>query len=60
MLVGHNPGMTMFAESLVDITTDNMPTCSIFCVEFALKSWKKVYESSGTCVFFDYPKKHQR
>jgi phosphohistidine phosphatase len=58
MLFGHNPGLTMLAEYLTHILVDNIPTCGIFCVDFAIDSWKEVAEGSGKVVFFDYPKKH--
>ncbi len=57
ILVGHNPGMTMFAQSLARVPIDNMPTCSIFCVEFDSSSWKDVKMGNGVFVFFDSPQK---
>ncbi len=59
IVVGHNPGMTLFAESLTNVTIDNMPTCSIFCIQFDITSWKDVKIGNGIPIFFDYPKKHQ-
>jgi phosphohistidine phosphatase len=57
IVVGHNPGLTMFAEFLTDAAIENIPTCGIVCVEFATDSWEKIEAGSGTMVFFDSPKK---
>ena len=57
-LVGHNPGMTMLANYLANADIDNIPTCGIFCIDFAIKFWKEVKEDQGKFIFFDYPKKH--
>ena len=59
MLFGHNPGLTMLAESLTNAVIENIPTCGIFCVDFDITSWKDVKAGTGTMVFFDYPKKHE-
>lgn len=56
MLIGHNPGFTELANSLSDLKIDNMPTCSIFCVEFKVDSWKEISQAQGKYKFFDYPK----
>ena len=58
VLFGHNPGLTMLAESLTHTLIENIPTCGIFCIDFPVDSWKDIVEGSGTVVFFDYPKKH--
>ena len=57
-LCGHNPGLTMFAEYVSGVLIENIPTCGIFCVDFATDSWREIGERKGTVVFFDYPKKH--
>ena len=57
MLVGHNPGMTDFANSLSDLRIDNLPTCGLYCVDFAVAGWRDVEAGAGTLVCFDYPKK---
>ena len=58
MLVGHNPGMTDFANSLSDLRIDNLPTCGLFCVDFSVGYWRDVTPGTGALVCFDYPKKH--
>lgn len=58
MLFGHNPGLTMLANFLVNgEPVENIPTCGIFCIEFEIDSWEKVEEGVGKTLFFDYPKK---
>jgi phosphohistidine phosphatase len=60
MLVGHNPGMHMLAEALVDFREVNLPTCGIVCAEFSTASWAQAGKGTGRLVYFDYPKAHSR
>lgn len=57
MLFGHNPGFTEVANYLTREKIENMPTCSIFCIDFDVDSWRDISGHSGICRFFDYPKK---
>ena len=56
MLFGHNPGFTDFANELVDTDIYNIPTCGVFACTFPLDSWSYVNWSSGSLLFYDYPK----
>lgn len=56
MLIGHNPGMTYFANMLAKARIDNIPTCGIFCTELDISSWQEILENCGTFKFFEYPK----
>jgi phosphohistidine phosphatase len=56
MLVGHNPDMTSFLNFLCGYHTSNMPTCAIASIEFN-GEWKKITQSDGTLLDYDYPKK---
>lgn len=56
MMVGHNPGMTYFANSLANTRIDNIPTCGIFCAELDITSWDEISENCGSLGFFEYPK----
>ncbi|THB78099.1 MAG: histidine phosphatase family protein [Desulfobulbaceae bacterium] len=58
MLVGHNYVITEFAEWLTGTLLGNIPTSGIACIQFD-HPWKKVSESSGSLLFFDYPKLHE-
>lgn len=58
ILVGHNPGLTDFTNTLSEDETniDNIPTCGIVAFEFKVESWKEIKWGSGKMLFFDYPK----
>ena len=56
MLFGHNPGFTDLARALTGDYIVNMPTCSVYCVDFDVDSWSKVSRGAGSCAFFDFPK----
>ena len=57
MLVGHNPGLTEFADRIsAERGIDNMPTCAIYTVEFEIKSWSELEWDSGVNAELDYPK----
>lgn len=57
-LVGHNPGLNLLAEYLINSYVTNIPTCAIFAIELDIKEWNRVSEGCGKTLFFDYPKKH--
>lgn len=57
-LVGHNPGLTLFAEAVSAHEVDNIPTCGIFAVTQESETWKSVRKGSMRFASFDYPKKH--
>ncbi len=56
MLIGHNPGMTYFANMLASARIDNIPTCGIFCTELDISSWQEISGNCGTFKFFKSPK----
>ena len=57
MIVGHNPGLTEFADKVsAERDVDNMPTCAIYTLEFEIKDWSELAWDSGVNVEFDYPK----
>ena len=58
LLVGHNPGLTSFANYLVHTKLDNIPTCGILGVNFSSDEWSQIAESSGEVIFYEYPKKY--
>jgi phosphohistidine phosphatase len=58
MVVGHNPGITEFANRLsAGETIDNMPTCAVFTAEFDLAGWEQLDWGRGQDAEFDYPRK---
>ena len=56
-LVGHNPGLTDFAEYLSNEQFGNLPTTAVVGIRFEIDSWKIASGSTGTCFLYDYPKK---
>ena len=57
MIVGHNPGLTEFAERVsADREIDNMPTCAIYTLEFEIDDWSELEWNSGVNAELDYPK----
>lgn len=58
MLFGHNPGITDFLNTLCKESIDNMPTCSVACIQFEINSWSEIKNKKGKLIFFEYPKKH--
>ncbi len=57
MIVGHNPGLTDFVNSLSqDLVTDNLPTCGIVAISLNVDSWKQAEWGKGQVVFYDFPK----
>lgn len=57
-LVGHNPTLTELVNLLAGESIDNIPTCGVASLEFALDSWAHVMEGAARMAFFDYPKRH--
>jgi phosphohistidine phosphatase len=60
MLVGHNPGLTDFAQYLTTERFEKIPTSGIFCAGFDVTTWQQITPESGTMIFFDFPKKHNK
>jgi phosphohistidine phosphatase len=57
MIVGHNPGLTEFADRVsAERSVDNMPTCAIYTLEFDLEDWSELEWDSGVNAELDYPK----
>ena len=56
MIVGHNPGLTDFANYLIPDLTDNIPTCGFVSVEIDRDDWDLDHDAETRLVVFDYPK----
>jgi len=57
MVVGHNPGMTDFANFLSQGLTNNLPTAGVVSVQIDQDDWN-LYERPRTdLLVYDYPKK---
>ena len=59
-LIGHNPGLTEFAEYISGHSIENISTCGIVCVKLKEDDWSSITENSAQFVSFDYPKKHTK
>ncbi len=56
MLVGHNPGLTLFANALLGETIINIPTCGVVRAELKLSQWRTVKWANGKLITIDSPK----
>ncbi|MCW3119166.1 MAG: putative phosphohistidine phosphatase, SixA [Chitinophagaceae bacterium] len=55
-IFSHNPGISEFANTLTEVTIDDMPTCSIFAIKLNIKDWNDFNDAEKEFWFFDYPK----
>lgn len=58
MLVGHNPGLTEFANLLCPGLTNNLPTCGVVSVEFDSETWDLRGDATVSLATYDFPKNH--
>jgi phosphohistidine phosphatase len=56
LVVGHNPGLTEFANRLLDDAIDNIPTCGIIAGELNIESWYDLAWGCGEREFFETPR----
>ncbi len=61
MIFGHNPGLTEFANTLMNggFDIDNVPTCGVVALEFDVDTWQEINWGKGKMLFFDYPKSRE-
>ena len=59
MVVGHNPGLTDFANYLSPGLTNNLPTAGVVSVEIEQDDWDLFARPPTKLLLHDYPKKHQ-
>jgi phosphohistidine phosphatase len=57
VLFGHNPGLTDFANALLNEEIENIPTCGIVGCTISVKNWRALDFGSGHLDFFDFPKR---
>jgi len=57
MVVGHNPGLTDFANYLMHELTDNIPTCGFVSFEIDREDWNLESEAEIKLMVYDYPKR---
>jgi phosphohistidine phosphatase len=56
MVCGHNPALTDFCNLISGGCIDNLPTCGVVLIEFAVDSWKEISRDSGRIRSFDCPR----
>ena len=59
MIVGHNPGLTEFANYLMPEITDNIPTCGLVALNIETDDWELRSQKKAELVLYDYPKNEQ-
>lgn len=57
MIVGHNPGMTDFANYLSPGLTNNLPTAGVVSVQIDRDDWNLYEQPQTGLLVHDYPKK---
>lgn len=57
MIVGHNPGMTEFANDLLNEEIDNIPTAGFVAAKLNIDQWKEARWGCGEMELYEYPKK---
>jgi len=57
MIVGHNPGLTDFANFLQPGLTGNLPTAGVVTVEIEQDTWNLYERPKTELVYHDWPKK---
>ena len=56
IVVGHNPGLTEFANFLIPGLTNNLPTAGVVSVGIERDDWNLYQQAKAELLVFDYPK----
>jgi phosphohistidine phosphatase len=57
MIVCHNPGITLFANHLAGVLTENMPTCALAAFTMHCSDWTDFESAKKELLMYDYPKR---
>jgi phosphohistidine phosphatase len=57
MIVCHNPGITDFVNKLTNHLIEDMPTCGMCALQFAIEKWEHLPSAKAQLLFYDFPKK---
>ena len=57
LLFGHNPGLTNFANLLLNEAILNIPTTGIVGATLSIQKWEDAKWGCGKMILFDFPKK---
>ena len=55
-LVGHNPELTEYANSLIDANLSKLPTLGIIGIKLDIDNWSEIDGERGEIELFVYPK----
>jgi phosphohistidine phosphatase len=57
MMVGHNPEITaLLAQLCPEARIDNVPTCGVMCLDYAVGDWSGIDRARPRAWHFDYPR----
>jgi phosphohistidine phosphatase len=56
LVVGHNPGLTEFANFLLPGITNNLPTSGVVSVQLDTEDWSLYRRPKAQLLAYDYPK----
>ncbi len=56
MIVCHNPGITLFVNSLSGFVTENLPTCGIAIFQLKRDDWQMIQHCESKLLLYDFPK----
>lgn len=57
LVVGHNPGITAFANEISDADVDNLATGALVVVDLRIDTWQALMHTGrGSCLLHDYPR----
>lgn len=59
LLFGHNPGLTDFANRLLNEHIVNIPTAGVVAAQLKINKWNEADWGCGKLLFFDFPKSHK-
>ncbi len=59
-LIGHNPGLTDFANMLLSESVDDLPTSGVIGIQFESDNWSEAEKGKGKKTFYEIPKVHRK
>jgi len=55
LIFGHNPAFTKIVNNFGNVSFDNLPTCGVVAIEFAIEKWEDI-SAGGQTKFYILPK----
>jgi len=56
-IIGHNPDLTAWVNSLAGTPIENVPTLGMAMIEFEQEDWADITAGKGDLLWYDFPKK---